>query len=485
MTIHTVAKFELSLWRRNPAGPVVLLATCLLLLLALFFGSQNQRQRTDGIASERSAFAEERVRFRAAVADHEKRGDPGSSADCTQPCIYEGLPYKIRTVATLPPHALSHLMILPEGIHPDKALIKQYISLVPNAFGEMFDERYIYSSVVVALGRLDPSFVLIWVLPLLTIATSYNILSDEREDGTLPLLLSQPLSLLAILAGKSLARGLLVLVPLVILAVAAPLLSAHPYIADDWQRLAILSAAVALYASFWILICVLANLVVKTSPAALGLAGGVWMLLVVVAPQQFRMFQSTQDPPPSRIRLMNELRAIGQDAKIDEDRVWNDFLNQHPEFESGKKAKVLLSTQRSYAMVLFGERSAEPLVARHQAQQEERRARQDEWNLLSPAMLLGRIVENLSGQSPERYAAFRQQAIAFRNEWRRPMALRMFQGRHLRADEFQTLPDFVFKEEDFASLWLRVRTQLVKMCVWLFPLLAMIFALLRKGRTSV
>jgi ABC-2 type transport system permease protein len=44
-------------------------------------------------------------------------------------------------------------------------------------------------------GNFDLSFVIIYLLPLLIIAFTYNLLSDEQERGTLPLLRIQPVPL--------------------------------------------------------------------------------------------------------------------------------------------------------------------------------------------------------------------------------------------------------------------------------------------------
>ncbi|MEX0274536.1 MAG: ABC transporter permease, partial [Flavobacteriaceae bacterium] len=49
------------------------------------------------------------------------------------------------------------------------------------------------SPVQLLFGSFDLAFVIVYLLPLLIIAFSYNVLSAERESGTLRLLASQPI----------------------------------------------------------------------------------------------------------------------------------------------------------------------------------------------------------------------------------------------------------------------------------------------------
>ena len=60
-------------------------------------------------------------------------------------------------------------------------------------------------------GRFDLAFVLIYLYPLLILGITYNLLSAEKEEGTLALALSQPVSLRTLIAGKVALRALLLI----------------------------------------------------------------------------------------------------------------------------------------------------------------------------------------------------------------------------------------------------------------------------------
>src|SRR5262249_12371223 len=51
-------------------------------------------------------------------------------------------------------------------------------------------------------GHFDLAFVIVFLLPLMVCATSYNLLSGEREQGTLRMLCAQPLTVSTIVIGK-------------------------------------------------------------------------------------------------------------------------------------------------------------------------------------------------------------------------------------------------------------------------------------------
>src|SRR3546814_6574788 len=51
-------------------------------------------------------------------------------------------------------------------------------------------------------GTFDISFVVIFLLPVFIIALTYDMLSGEKESGTLALAMTQPVSLRTFMAGK-------------------------------------------------------------------------------------------------------------------------------------------------------------------------------------------------------------------------------------------------------------------------------------------
>ena len=60
-------------------------------------------------------------------------------------------------------------------------------------------------------GRFDLGFVTVFLFPLLILAMSYNLISAEREQGTLAMALAQPVRLRTLAMGKAAFRAAVVL----------------------------------------------------------------------------------------------------------------------------------------------------------------------------------------------------------------------------------------------------------------------------------
>jgi ABC-2 type transport system permease protein len=69
-------------------------------------------------------------------------------------------------------------------------------------------------------GRFDLAFVILYLYPLLILSLGYNLVSGEKEAGTLALTLSQPVALRTLVAGKVAMRFAFVLALAVALSLA-------------------------------------------------------------------------------------------------------------------------------------------------------------------------------------------------------------------------------------------------------------------------
>ena len=89
-------------------------------------------------------------------------------------------------------------------------------------------------------------------LPLLILALSYNLLSVEREQGTLRMLLSQPLTLATLVLGKITVRAV-VLGCVALMVPVLGLLLARPETRAPAQLLLLgcWAVLVVAYAAFW------------------------------------------------------------------------------------------------------------------------------------------------------------------------------------------------------------------------------------------
>jgi ABC-2 type transport system permease protein len=164
-------------------------------------------------------------------------------------------------------------------------------------------------------GHFDLAFVIVYLLPLLIFALSYNLLSAERENGTLRLLLSQPLRLRTLLAGKLTVRAAVLLGPAVLLPVAVLLVARHAGLAGASQARTLWWALlVGAYALFWFALVVAVNAFGASSATNAMVLVIAWVLLVLVAPVLLNLAVTQASPAPSRTELATRQRIVTAEA---------------------------------------------------------------------------------------------------------------------------------------------------------------------------
>ena len=133
---------------------------------------------------------------------------------------------------------------------------------------------------------VDVTFVLKIVLSALAILFAYNTISGEREDGTLKLVLSNPIPRDTLVLGKYLG-GMLSLFPIVVMSftVGIVIASASPataFNADDLLRLMMVLVVSLLYVSICYLLGMLLSVWTKEAATTLILSMFIWGILTIV-----------------------------------------------------------------------------------------------------------------------------------------------------------------------------------------------------------
>ncbi|MGF7217230.1 ABC-2 type transport system permease protein [Spirosoma lacussanchae] len=202
------------------------------------------------------------------------------------------------------------------------------------------------------LGNLDFSFVLIYLFPLLIIAFTYNIISEEKESGTWRIVAVQSNNLLRFVGQLFLIRLLTLLgLLLILLALAVPLLG----IAPD-ASFGLFLATSVLYVLFWFGVSVwVASLQQRSSVNAMLLLG-IWLGLVVVLPAIVNTYITTRYPVPEALATTLAQRK-GYHEKWDMDRTqtMTRFYAHYPQFKHNPVPDSGFSWLWYYAMQQLGD----------------------------------------------------------------------------------------------------------------------------------
>lgn len=397
--------------------PLLWLAFALLCVGAAWNGAAWVEQREAALAAILEDERETQRLRRAQIADEvtpDNRGRYGGALYATA----------ISLRAVLPPGELAVLTAGRAEGYPMAATIHAF-----SASNTIFDRHVagMENPSVLAAGRFDLAFVIVWLLPLLVLAGSFDLFAHERERGMAPWLLSQPVSPGRLLAAKAVARALLLVLPpvAILLAVLAASGATSP------SALALAGALVALYALFWLALALLVNLVAaNAAQAALGCLAG-WLLLVVLLPALALGVADLAAPPSSPTERVNALRAQAMQARA-EARAGAPAAAPAP----GPAPNIPDSLRRRALEVERGEGLIRAADAPYRAQDERRLAWLDALRLASPAVALQDGLERLAGADAARALRFQDQAHGFQ------LDLRALVGRYLAQDRLLTLADY-------------------------------------------
>lgn len=332
-------------------------------------------------------------------------------------------------------------------------------------------------------GRFDLAFVIVVLFPLVILALSYNMLSGEREDGTLALVLSQPVQLRTLLLAKVGVRALVVLAIAFVL-VGAGLLAARVNLGES----AVLASTlwwfviVTAYAALWFGVALVVNAVVRGSAAAAVASVSVWLVLVVLAPVLVNLVAQTRYPTPSRVAFVSMVRSVTNEANAVSDKLMSKYLVDHPELV-GAGVDMSDFWMRALTVQDTIEKTLAPHYADFERQLEQQQAVITGARVLTPALLVQTALEDVSGTGLPRWQAFRAQTLAFHRQWQDYFISRQIRKQKLTAADVATVPVFAFREESDGDVRARVMTALL----WLVVPVALLwgFGLIRLRRYSV
>ncbi len=326
-----------------------------------------------------------------------------------------------------------------------------YADLVkPTLSGEDFTLNFteMTSPVQLMFGSFDLSFVLIYLLPLIVIAFSFDLLSGERERGTLRLLAAQPLEVFNWLMQKTALRfGLLASITAVSLlsALAVSGVSLTQNAAAVSQFL-LLSLA---YLLFWFGLAWLVNLAGKSSAQNAVSLLALWVGIVLLIPSVLSQLASSLHPAPSRTRMIHEMRSLKAEAEKEQDQILAEYLRNHPELAVENAADPATAYgwwQRYFAAQDLIKQKLEPLFSQYDRQLALQQAQADRFRFASPAILMQEGLSELAKTSTRHYQGYREQVIAFAAEWRAFFIPMIFKNQDFTQEHLAALPAFGYEK---------------------------------------
>jgi ABC-2 type transport system permease protein len=418
MSRLAVAGYEVRRLLRDRALPVLL---CLLLGLSAY------------AAWNGAAW----VHQREAAIDLIKVGEQARVADMRQFVVRNTASLVFpSTQLILPPGVMAALSVGQADAYPFSTYFihptLDYSTLFRNVWAD------IGSPTARAAGRFDLAFVIVFLLPLVIMAATYDLWSRERERGVADMVLSQPVPIGLLLAAKALVRALMVLLPstTIILGVAAWAGARTP------GGLAALAVTVLAYGCFWLAVVTMINVFARRSTEAAIAAGAVWLLIVVMAPSLTLAAVDLAAPPPSEMRFAAELKA--RLTEITERQTSARAAN--PTQVRTPASRLPDRLRDIYAERVALDAEIGPMIDAHQQTKDARRHLFDTVRFLLPSVAVQDALDRIAGSDADRAIAFQRQARAAQLERRSVYQNYLDLDAPLTLAEYDDMPGAQFRE---------------------------------------
>jgi ABC-2 type transport system permease protein len=367
-----------------------------------------------------------------------------------------GAPY-----AMLPPTPLAALAVGQSDLHAS------YVKISTRSQQTVASPEEIDNPSNLVTGRFDLAFVLVYLLPLLVLVLSYDLLSSEREQGTIGLLLSQPISLRRLLLAKIASRVALVIAVVVgTTLVGLWFTGAMPNGDGVAERLLLWIGVVIGYALFWLGLAAAVNLAGWSSATnAIALAAA-WLALALVGPALLNVAVKSTHPVPSRVELIGALREASNEANTRGSALLARYYEDHPELVPASDSLDLEDFMtRLYSVQDAVDRELAPLLAQFDSQLTRQQALVRRFRIFSPAIATQEALSDISGTGLARYTRFREQVAAFQRVWQDFFVPRIFRRALLTRADYDAMPRFSYREESNGEVAGRVLNGLAGLVV--------------------
>jgi len=231
----------------------------------------------------------------------------------------------------------------------------QNVSIL-NLEGQKYDTDLV-NPMHLHVGNLDLSFLIIFLFPLVIIALSFNILSDEVEKGTWRMITVQAKSPFSLLLVKFSIRIVFVFLILGFLFLLAKVVLLIPW-TNDLISIMVISYA---YLLFWFSLCFFIVLLKLSSNSNAIVLLTCWLILVVFLPVVVNNYVSNKYPVEEAYSLALKQRdEYHKKWDTDKKETMEKFYAHYPQFSKYELEEEGFSWLWYYAMQQMGDDESAP-----------------------------------------------------------------------------------------------------------------------------
>lgn len=437
--------YEIKLLFRSNWLVVLLLSISLLFAFATFNGTKNVDKRLNDI----SKMQKDLHKKDSVLLNNLTKIEKGEKLDIPywqMPSEPMTIGYRNPRLAIMQPEKLSFLATGQSDMYT------HFKS--PTVYGNNFalDYSEMVNPVQLLFGNFDLAFVIIYILPLLIIAFTFNILSKEKELGTLRLLGAQPISIVKWLLQKMTIRYIIFTgFTLVLLLITITIFSSDSF--TNFSNLLGLLFIIAGYILFWFVLSSIVNIKINNSSKNALVLIGFWLLIVLVLPATINQLGSSLYPTPSRLKMINEIRLIKKENEKKQNEIMSEYLRNHPELAQENDKQKFGFWHRYFASEKVMEEKTKPLLAEYDLQLKKQQDLISLFKYISPAILMQQSLNTIAGTSEKHYNNYKKQVFEFSDEWRNYLVPMLFKGQKFKKENYKELPTFTYKNNLKNNVW--------------------------------
>jgi len=441
MTFKDIISHE---WKSKLSHPVTLfniLLFAVILGFGAYSGANDRDQRLANIAAHQQEVAAKTDSWlKDAKAWEEKGADSGVSAR-------SGSAATLTFSTSLTPGELGDFAIGQSDFLP----LTGEVSL-RQANIKQFSKYEFEDPISLALGSFDLSKAVIFILPLLLIVLSFDVLSSDRDANRLGLAMAQGINLRVFFWRKLFVRCATVLALVISVSTVMFLLQSNGLTSARVSLFAIWLAGVIFYAVFWMAIIGFVASKNRNGESNIISLLILWAGFTLIVPAAATSVTETIYPTPSRLAYMAEAREMENEAGLEIADIANRYLLDHPELSVSSDSEMPAFYRTGFLVSSTMDEATSNILAEFEKTALDRENTLGLLRYISPAITTHILFNDLAGTSSKRHSEYYKAVRAFKNQYAERVGPVIMANERLGVNEFKNLPQFHFPEQKISDV---------------------------------
>ncbi len=289
-------------------------------------------------------------------------------------------------------------------------------------------------------GRMDIAFIIIYLFPLLIIAFTFNLISEEQEKGSWRLILVQSGKPLSFIWTKLAVRMAVVIAALLLILFLAGIWF-RPSLNMRWWAFA--------YVSFWFGLSIFVTSFQKSSGYNAQILLSFWVILTMLLPAGINNYLSNRYPVPEAFSAMLQQRD-GYHKKWDEDKLttMNAFYKAYPEYAKYPLPQKTFSWIWYYAMQEMGDLESKAAAAAFREKMEQRERTSSILGFFIPTVHTQLQFNRLAKADLNHHLRFLDKTADFHTQWKHFFYPKIFEEKPVSSvDWAEITPEYFLTTE--------------------------------------